>query len=145
MAMIFAVIVVLLLVLRVLKKIGVEAAVTKLLEPLLERLGMSKDAAPITIIGMTMGLTYGGGLIIKEAKSGRLSRRDVLFSMTLMGLCHSLIEDTLVMSTLGAHHSGLVWGRLVLTLLSVFVFARVFALLPEGAKRHLFVRAPALE
>ena len=145
MAMIFAVIVVLLLVLKVLRRIGVEAAVTRLLEPLLERLGMSKDAAPITIIGMTMGLTYGGGLIIKEAKSGRLSRRDVLFSMTLMGLCHSLIEDTLVMSTLGAHHSGLVWGRLVLTLLSVFVFARVFGVLPEGAKRHLFARAPALE
>jgi hypothetical protein len=92
---------------------------------------------------MTLGITYGGGLIIRESRAGHLSSRDIFFSMALMGLCHSIIEDTLVMSTLGAHHSGLVWGRLALALVSVFVLTRIVALLPAGMMERFLVRPPA--
>jgi len=142
-AMIFLIILTLLFVLRTLEWLGVMAIVTRVLEPALEFLGMSKDAAPITIIGMTLGLSFGGGLIIQEARSGKLSGRDVFFSLALMGLCHSLIEDTAVMSALGAHPSGTLLARVVFSLAVVYLLVRLIALVPgEMLRWHFFRGAP---
>ena len=105
--------------------------VTKLLAPVLRLLGMSRNAAPVTIVGMTLGLTLGGGLIIQEARSGRLEKRDVFFSITLMGLCHSLIEDPLLMMALGAHLSGTLWARLLFALLAIFLLVNLLRYVPE--------------
>lgn len=141
--MIFLIILALLFLLRMLEWLGVMALVTRILEPVLELLGMSKDAAPITIIGMTLGLSLGGGLIIQEAKSGKLSGRDVFFSLSLMGLCHSLIEDTVVMSALGAHASGTLLARMIFSVLVVFLLVRLISLVPgEALRRHFFRASP---
>lgn len=136
MLMIFLIILTLMAVLKVMKAVGITRLMTRLLEPLLKLLGMSREAAPVTIIGMTLGLSYGGGLIIQEAQSGRLSKRDLFASVTLMGLCHSIIEDTLLVMVFGAHLSGIFWGRLIFSLLVVFVLVRLINRMPE----HLFER-----
>ncbi len=121
----------LMLLLRILKAIGVTDLLTRLLEPGLRLLGMSRAAAPVTVIGMTLGITYGGGLIIQEARSGVLSKRDVFFSMALMGLSHSLIEDTILMMLLGGHLSGILGGRVVFSLLVVGLMVRLLARVSE--------------
>ena len=136
MLMIFLIILTLMAVLKIMKAVGITTIMTRLLEPLLKLLGMSREAAPVTIIGMTLGLSYGGGLIIQEAQSGRLSKRDLFASVTLMGLCHSIIEDTLLVMVLGAHLSGIFWGRLIFSLLVVFLLVRLINRMPE----HLFER-----
>ncbi len=126
--------------LRLLKKIGIIDLLTRLLEPLLVLLGIGRQAAPLTIVGMTLGLSYGGGLIIREAQSGRLSKQDVFCSIALMGLCHSLIEDTLLMMVLGGHVSGVFWGRLFFTLVAVFLFSRLLRVLPQSFFERYLVR-----
>jgi hypothetical protein len=116
---------------------------TKLLEPVLALLGIGRQAAPITIIGMTLGLSYGGGLIIQEARTGGLSRRDIFSSLALMGLCHGLVEDTLIMMLLGGHLSGIFWGRLVFSLLAIFLLGKLIQRLPASVcDRYLFRPAP---
>ena len=109
----------------VLKKSGVLKRVNTFLEPGLEFLGMSKKAAPLTIIGLTLGISYGGGLIIKQARSGLLSSKDAFLSVSLMGLSHSLIEDTLLMVTLGGSLIGILFGRVVFTILILMLLIRV--------------------
>jgi hypothetical protein len=131
MLIIFLIILTLMALLQIMKKIGITTLMTRLLAPLLKLLGMSRDAAPVTIIGMTLGLSYGGGLIIQEAQSGSLSRRDLFASVTLMGLCHSIFEDTLLMMVLGAHVSGIFWGRLIFSLVAIFLLVRLINKLPE--------------
>jgi hypothetical protein len=54
------------------------------------------------MIGMCMGIIYGSGLIIKAAHDGTLDRRDIFGSVTLMGLAHAVIEDTLLVMMFGA-------------------------------------------
>lgn len=130
----------LMLLLRILKAVGVMGLLTRLLEPGLRLLGMSRAAAPVTVIGMTLGITYGGGLIIQEARSGILSKRDVFFSMALMGLSHSLVEDTILMMLLGGHLSGILGGRVVFSLLAVLLMVRVSARLSEKTFERLFCR-----
>jgi len=112
----------------------------RLMEPGLRLLGMSRDAAPVTVIGMTLGLTYGGGIIIQEARSGILGKRDVFFSLALMGLTHSLIEDTIVMMMLGGRLSGVLVWRTAFSLLAIFLLVRLLGHLSDKAFEKYFCR-----
>ncbi len=70
---------------RLLERFGIINGLTRLLRPVLTLLGISDRAAPLAIVGMTLGLTYGGGLIIQEARAGHLSRHDVFCALALLG------------------------------------------------------------
>ena len=137
---IFVIIFSLVMLLAILKKCGFSDLMTRLLEPLLTFLGMSREVAPLAIIGMTLGISYGGGLLIREAEAGYLSKKDIFISLALMGLCHSVIEDTLVMLVFGAHLSGILWGRLAFTLLVVFLLARLIRWVPQVVFDRYLVR-----
>lgn len=140
MAIIFAIIFTLMVFLFILKKVGIHDLMTRLLEPVLAALGMGRQAAPVTIIGMTIGLSYGGGMIIREAHAGDLTQQDVFCSVALMGLCHSVFEDTLVLMVIGAHVSGIFWGRVLFSLVVVFLIARLINYLPRTVFERYFVR-----
>lgn len=114
-----------LIVMRVLELLGILSFLERLLEPLLKVLGMSGKAAPVTVVGMVLGITYGGSLIIKETLSGRLEREDVFYSLALMGLCHAIIEDTLLMLAMGGKITGILWGRLLFSFFVIFLLVRL--------------------
>lgn len=129
--LIFIVIVALLALMELLRRMGIIKMMIKMLGPVLKLLGISSEAAPITIIGMTMGISYGGGLIINEAREGNVARGDLFASITLMSLCHSLFEDTMLMVLIGGHLTGLLWGRLFFSLLVTMLVVRLIKRLPE--------------
>ena len=136
---IFLIIFFLLAMMRILERWGVMNWLNRQLEPLLRLLGMSPKAAPITVIGMTLGLSYGGALIIQDARSGRLESKDVFISLALMGLCHGIVEDTLVMMLLGGHLSGILWARLIFSLAVVYLLGKgVRRLSEQNFYRYLF-------
>jgi hypothetical protein len=116
----------LVILMRLLEVLGVEKWLHWLLTPFLKLLGIDKSAANITVIGFTLGLSFGGGLLIAEARSGNISKRTVFLSMSFLCLCHSLVEDTLLMMLLGADLSGILWMRLLLTFIIIGSFARIF-------------------
>lgn len=124
-ATIFAVILLLIALLRVLRAIGVERLLHTLLFPLLRLLGIGRDAANTTIIGITLGLSFGAGLLIRDAQSGRLSARDAFLTLGFLGLCHSLIEDTLLVMLLGANLSGIFWARILFAFVVIGLLARL--------------------
>ncbi len=140
MVSIFLIILSLMALLKLLKALGISDLMTRLLEPLLKLLGMGREAAPLTIIGMTLGISYGGGLIINEAQSGRLNKQDIFFSMVMLGFSHSLIEDTLVMMLLGGHVSGVFWGRLLFSLLSIWMLCLLVKRLPLALFERYLMR-----
>lgn len=125
--MIFFVILALLLLMRALTALRVTNALEWLLSPLLRVMGIGRRAATITVIGLVMGIAYGGGLIIHEVKGGKISRQDVFSSITLMGLSHALVEDTLLMLLLGANLWGVLMGRLLFSLAAVAILSRLLA------------------
>lgn len=139
---IFLIILGLMSFMRLLDQFRVTEWINNMLTPFLRFMGIGKNAATITVLGLTMGITYGGGLIIHEVQSGRVSQRDVFASLTLMGLSHALIEDTLLMMLLGAHISATLWGRLIFSLVFVAVFMRIF---DRHRKKHGLDTAAAEE
>lgn len=123
--LVLVVIATLMILLRVLRALGIERLMHALLAPVLKLIGIRREAGNITIIGTTLGLSFGAGLLIREARSGTLTRRDVFLTMGFLGLCHSVIEDTLLIVLLGADLSGILWARLVFALLVIAVLARI--------------------
>lgn len=121
---IFVIICLLLSTLKVLKLLGIERLIGWLLSPLLQLLKIGKEATTITLIGITLGLSFGGGLLIKEAKAGHVSKQDIFSSMGLLALCHSIIEDTMLVMLLGAHISGALWLRIAFALIVVSLLTR---------------------
>jgi spore maturation protein SpmB len=137
--LVFLIILGLLFVMRILERVGITKVMTRCLSPVLRLLGIGEGAVTITIVGMTLGIAYGGGLIIQEAMSGRVEKKDVLFSLTLMGLCHSLFEDTMVMALMGGSLSGILWGRMVFSLAAVFFFVKWVSRCSQASFNRYFV------
>jgi len=137
--MIFIIILGLMFLMKILKKSSIIDRLNNLLEPALKVLGMNKNAAPITMIGMTLGLAYGGGLIIKEAKSGILSKKDAFLSLSLMGVSHSLIEDTLLLLAIGASLSGILLGRVVFSIVVMFILIKCINCLSKDTFHKFFI------
>jgi spore maturation protein SpmB len=114
----------LLLIMAGFRKVGLIKLLTAALSPLMRLAGVGPKATMITIIGMLLGLAYGGGLIIAESRSGRVPAPDIYGSITLMALCHSLLEDTIILAALGGSLWGLLAGRLVFSVALTGVIVR---------------------
>ncbi len=136
----------LIIFLKVLELAKITDLIGWLLSPLLRLMGISKAATPITMVGVLLGLSYGGGLIIKEAQEGKMSSRDVVLSLSFMGICHGLIEDPLVMMAFGAHWSGALVGRFVFCVAAMALVGRLVQMMPEDAfNRFLYRPAKAAQ
>ncbi|CAH0540730.1 hypothetical protein [Vibrio marisflavi] len=139
--MIMAVVSVLLFALKVLKLLGIEKLMAILLSPLFRVLGISREATNLTIIGVTLGISFGGGLLINEAKKGHIPARDVFTAVMLLNLLHSLIEDTVLILMIGADFYAIFWGRLVFAVVLVSIIAMLVRKVDERFCEKYFYRS----
>ncbi len=130
-ALIFAIILLLLLLLDLLDRSGITQRITRMLEPLLRVSGLDAQVAPVTTVGVLLGLTYGGGLIIEQAREQNIPPRPRFLALAWLSLSHGLIEDTLLMLAMGGDLMVILVGRLLLTLLIVALLAKLLAVLPD--------------
>jgi spore maturation protein SpmB len=137
--MIFLIILSLMILMHILKKTEVLNKLNTFFKPGLEFLGMSKQAAMLPLIGMTLGLAYGGGLIVKEAASNNISSKDIFLSLSFMGLSHSLIEDTILTLSIGASIGGIFFGRILFTIGVMFCMARCIRVLSTTTFQKYFM------
>jgi hypothetical protein len=142
MGFIFCIVLALISLMRLLTWLRITDILVRMLQPLLCFMGIGREAAPLAIIGMTMGLTYGGGLIIYESRSGQVQPKDVFASLTLMGLTHSIIEDTLLMVMLGGHLSGILFARMIFSFLVVAALVRFLPLLSDTFVHRFLYKLP---
>ena len=125
-------------IIHLLRYLGIEKAIHYLLSPLLRLLGIGKKATNIIVVGLTLGLSFGGGILIREAKSGDIDSKDIFLTIAFLGLCHSVIEDTLLMLLLGADLSAVLWARLVFGIVFIAILARLIRHLPTSKFQYLY-------
>lgn len=140
-ALIFAIILLLLLLLDAMDRTGLTKRITQMLEPLLRVSGLDAQVAPVTTVGVLLGLTYGGGLIIEQAREHDIPPRPRFLALAWLSLSHGLIEDTLLMLAMGGDLLVILVGRVLLTLLIVAALAKLLAALSDAQVRRWF--APA--
>lgn len=136
---VFVIIAILMTLLKLLKISGIENLIASALQPLLRLIGLSKSTTSITIIGVLLGVVYGGGLLINEAKSGRVKKKEIFGSLTLLALLHSVIEDTIIIMLMGAHISGALFFRVLFALVLTSVIIRMVKSISEATLLRYFI------
>jgi hypothetical protein len=106
---------------NILKFIGFWQIIINILKVPLYYLGMSEKVANIILIGLTLGITFGGGFLIEESKKNNISKKDILLSLSFLSLCHSIIEDTILILLLGSHISGILFFRIIYTIIIILI------------------------
>ncbi|KZZ61631.1 MAG: hypothetical protein MK096_09200 [Oleiphilaceae bacterium] len=114
----------LMLFLRFLRLIKFDQVLEFLLLPLTKLLKVGREASHVTIVGLMLGLSFGAGLLIDAAKKGEINSRDMKVVACFLGLCHSIIEDTLLLLLLGAHWIPILLGRLLLSIIVMAILIR---------------------
>jgi hypothetical protein len=88
-------------VLEVCRVMGWLETLIRILSPLLRVLGLSRQAGILWIMGGGFGLIYGSAMIVEEVKAGHVSHEEVKKLQLSIGIQHSVIEDPLILASLG--------------------------------------------
>ena len=139
--LIYLVILTLVVFLQILRAAHLERALAHILARPLSAMGIGGRAANAALIGITLGLSYGGAFFIDEGRRPDVNRREMLCALALLCLCHSLIEDTLAMMVVGAHLSGVLVARAVFAVLFMCVFAKIVGGMSERSL-HRYMLSP---
>lgn len=119
MAKIFVIIMALLTLLELLKAFGLIHPFVRTLGPFLRIMGLDQKVGFLWMTAVIFGLSYGGAIIVAEAKSGHLSRDDLELLHLSIGTNHSMIEDPPLFLPLGIHPFWLYVPRLLMAILIV--------------------------
>ena len=141
----FVILVVLAWSLEILKVTGLLKLMMMAVSPALRLCGIRGEAEHLTAVGLFLGISYGAGLLIREAQSGTVSPRQIFLACVLMGFAHSIIEDTLVMMSLGADLYGVLVGRIVFAVAATAVVAILLRYLSDHQFFTRLFRAHELE
>jgi spore maturation protein SpmB len=107
---------------KLLDAMGAIRLLSRVLYPAMWLLGLTRNVAFLWLVANTLGLAYGGGIIVEEARAGRLSRRDVNALNISVALCHSLLEDTILFVAVGASALWIIVPRLLMAGVAVWVY-----------------------
>lgn len=130
----------LVLALKALRALGLMAWLQRILAPALRLVGIRGEAVELTATGLLLGVSYGGGLLIRAAQSGRIPPRQILLSCVFMGFAHSVIEDTVIVVALGADAVAVLPGRIAFAFLATAVIAAILSRLPDDRLGALMAR-----
>jgi hypothetical protein len=116
---IFFIIMALLTLLELLKAFGLIHPFVRALGPFLRIMGLDQKVGFLWMTAVIFGLSYGGAIIVEEAKSGHLSRDDLELLHLSIGANHSMVEDPALFLPLGIHPFWLYIPRLVMAIIIV--------------------------
>jgi hypothetical protein len=104
------------------------------IQPLMQRLNLSNRVAFPLLAGLFLGIVFGSGVIISFANDGTLTKRDLILVLVFLGICHSIIEDTLIFAALGANWWVMISCRFVLAALAAFAVSLAVPAGPDAVK-----------
>ena len=107
-----------------------------LIQPVMQRLNLSSRVAFPLLAGLFLGIVFGSGVIISFANDGTLTKRDLVIVLVFLGICHSIIEDTVIFAALGANWWVLISCRFVLAAFAAFAVSFVVPARPDPVKTN---------
>ena len=77
-------------------------------------------------VGIFLGITYGAGILIEEAKSGAIKREDLFYIGTFLMICHAIIEDTLLFVIFGADFTMVIAIRTIAAIILSYIILKIY-------------------
>jgi len=105
--------------LEIFKNLGWITHVVDFFSPLLRFMGLGRKVGILWITAVVFGLSYGGALIVEEAREEHLTKRELETLHLSIGINHSMIEDPVLFLPLGVGAFWLWVPRLAMALIAV--------------------------
>lgn len=105
---------------QILQEFNLLTLLVKPLYPVLRLFGVPKDTAFLWLIGNTLGLAYGGGVMMEEFNEGKVSKNDCRILNVHLSMCHSLVEDSMIFAALGISVFWIIFPRLLFAFVAVW-------------------------
>ncbi len=116
----------LLILQRILNEFGLIKWILKPFIPLLKVMGLPANTGFLWMVAYTLGLSYGGAIMISQSEEGKLSREDADLLNHHIAVSHSELEDPLLFVAVGYPIAILIIPRILLSI--VYVWGRRFEL-----------------
>ncbi len=120
--LLFKILVILLFIMITLEFLGAAGWVNyllRLLSPLMRLLGLAERAGMPWLTASVFGLTYGGAVIIEEAKKGALTKEELEYLHISIGINHSMVEGPALLMALGLNPIWVWLPRLAAAIIAV--------------------------
>lgn len=119
---IFAIIMVLMILLEMMKVFNLIHHIVKMLNPLLKTMGLNRRVGILWLTANVFGLAYGGAVIVEEAKQGDITRKELEKLHLSIGINHSMVEDPALFLSLGLSAFWLWIPRFIMAVIAVHLF-----------------------
>jgi len=80
------------------------------------------EAALGVIVGLFAGLVLGSGVIIQLTEEVKMSKTQINTMFIFIGICHSIIEETVIFIAIGANVAYILLSRLLFALVFCFLY-----------------------
>ena len=98
---VFFIIMAILTLLEIAKSMGWVMPIVRALSPFLQLLGLSEKVGILWMTAVIFGLTYGGAVIVEEARQGHISKEELEELQLSIGINHSMVEDPFLFMAFG--------------------------------------------
>lgn len=119
---IFIIIMVIMMSLGILKSFDLIQYIVKGLSPILKLLGLSEKSGILWMTAVVFGLAYGAAVIVEEAKEGKLTPDELTQLHISIGINHSMVEDPLLLASIGLPAFWLWVPRLITAIGAVYLY-----------------------
>ncbi len=96
------------------------ALLTRVLSPVITALGLPRSTTFLWIVANTLGLAYGGAVIVDEISKGEITHDEAGLLNISIAQTHSLVEDTTLFALIGVSLWWLILPRLTLSIITVW-------------------------
>ena len=117
-----AVVVPLLIAIECLKDMGWLEKLSARLSGVTRILRLPGEAALGLIVGLFVGLLFGSGVIMQLTEEVKMTRTQINTMFVFIGLCHAVIEETILFTAIGANGAVILLGRILTSVLFGFMY-----------------------
>jgi spore maturation protein SpmB len=110
----------LLILQKILNEFGLIKWILKPFTPLLRVMGLPANTGFLWMVAYTLGLAYGGAIMISQSEEGKITREDADLLNHHIAISHSQLEDPLLFVSVGYNYGILFWPRILLAIVYVW-------------------------
>ncbi|MBL7905935.1 MAG: nucleoside recognition protein [Bacteroidales bacterium] len=106
---------------QIMEEFGWISAINKPLSPFMKAFGLPGSTTLSWVVANLIGLAYGSAIMIDQREKGNMSREDADLLNHHVAVSHSQLEDPLLFITLGFTLHWLIWPRMLVALMAVWL------------------------
>jgi len=111
----------LLILQKVMEEFGLIRWLEKPLTPILKLMGLPGKTSFSWIVANAIGLAYGSAIMISLVEEGKMKRHEADLLNHHIAVSHSQLEDPLLFLTLGYPIHWLIWPRVIIAIVAVWI------------------------